>query len=171
METNVLYFSDNFFSAGMTEIFNEQKEVIGKLDLKSAFSSKLDVLNESDEVIVRGAFRFFSSKWSITDKNDEEIGLLRQRLSFFTKRYEYKAYDRGVYQIVSESLSKEYSVLDENDAVIAHFEKTSGFFESPSYKLRNDSSILSNEELIAVVMGITMIMKQNNSAATTGSTT
>ncbi|WP_261134858.1 hypothetical protein [Bacillus sp. Marseille-Q3570] len=164
METNELYFSDNFFSAGMTQIFNSNKEEVGKLDLKSAFSSKMDVLNAAGEVIIRGGFRFFSAKWSVTDKEDNEIGLLRQRFAFFAKRYEYEVYDRGVYRIESESFSKEYRVLDGDDTVVAHFEKISGFFESPAYKLENNSDVLSNEELIAVVMGITMIMKQNASA-------
>ncbi len=40
-----LYFRDNFFNAGRTDIVNARREPAGKLDLKSAFGSSLDVLD------------------------------------------------------------------------------------------------------------------------------
>ncbi|MGM7703393.1 hypothetical protein ACSVDE_16805 [Pseudalkalibacillus sp. Hm43] len=166
METSTLYFSDNFFSAGLTSIYDENQNEIGKLDLKSSFSSSLRVMDLSGNLFTEGRFRFFSGKWTISDATNTEIGLLRQRFTFFTKKYEYEAYGRGIYTIISESFSKEYSVLDVNEQEVAHFVKTSGIFQSDAYKRTNRSNNLSNEELIAMVMGITMIIKSNAAAAT-----
>ncbi|MBM7097483.1 hypothetical protein JSY36_17245 [Bacillus sp. H-16] len=62
-----MHFSDNFFSAGRTTIYNGDKKEIGSLDLKSAFNSNVDILNKDDELLVKGAFPFFSNRWIITD--------------------------------------------------------------------------------------------------------
>lgn len=51
------YFRDNFFSAGKTEILNEANEVIGELDLKSAFGSSLDVYGKNGELLCSGGFQ------------------------------------------------------------------------------------------------------------------
>lgn len=167
---NVLFFSDNFFSSGRTEIFNEEKEVVGELDLKSAFSASLDVLNRNGEVEASGKFPFFGNRWIVSD-GDTEIGELKQKLSFFTKKFQYQAYGKGTYYVESEAFSKEYSVLDNNGSVICSFEKVNGFFSSPAYKLQNTSTKLSNEELVAVVMGVNAIQKRNRSAASNNAAT
>lgn len=163
--TQSLYFSDNFFSAGLTDIFDENKQKVGSLDLKSAFSSSVDVLDADEKVLMKGSFPFFSRRWTVTNHQDREIGSLKQRFSFFTKRYEYEAHNRGIYRIESEAFSKEYTVLDDSDVVVAKFEKVSGFFESPMYRLSNHSENLQNQELVAVVMGVNMIIKRNRSNA------
>ncbi len=31
------YFTDNFFSKGITEIFNSEQDIVGSLDLKALF--------------------------------------------------------------------------------------------------------------------------------------
>lgn len=43
-----LYFKDNFFSSGITDIMDREGRVIGSLDLKSAFGSSLDVYNAGE---------------------------------------------------------------------------------------------------------------------------
>ncbi|WP_243292273.1 hypothetical protein [Bacillus sp. FJAT-47783] len=164
MKSSTIYFSDNFFSSGLTDIYNEQKEKVGSLDLKSAFSSTVDVIDLTGTVLLKGKFPFFSNKWMVLDDSNE-LGVLKQKLSFFSKRFEYTAYHRGVYEIESDAFSKEYRMVDDNKQEIAVFEKISGFFQSPAFRLINYSSNLSNEELIAVVMGVNAITKRNQSAA------
>ena len=55
-----LYFRDNFFSSGMTEIMNDSGVTMGELDLKSAFSASLDVCDLSGRRLCSGKFPFFS---------------------------------------------------------------------------------------------------------------
>ncbi|MEH7009635.1 LURP-one-related family protein [Neobacillus niacini] len=165
MEHKLLYFKDNFFSSGKTEIFNSSKEVVGRLDLKSAFSSGVDVLDENGSLVVSGKFTFFSNKWRIYDANEQEIGVLKDKISLFSKKYEYEAYGRGVFHIKSEAFSREYDILDDQSNLIAKFEKVSGFFASPAFQLSNFNEIVPNEELIAVVMGVNAIQKRRQSAA------
>lgn len=165
MKSSTIYFSDNFFSSGLTDIYNEQQEKVGSLDLKSAFSSTVDVIDLTGTVLLKGKFPFFSNKWMVLDDSENELGVLKQKLSFFSKRFEYTAYNRGVYEVESEAFSKEYRMVDENKQEAAVFEKISGFFQSPAFRLINYSSHLSNEELIAVVMGVNAITKRNQSAA------
>jgi hypothetical protein len=74
MAKQTVYFSDNFFSSGKTDIFSEGNERIGILDLKSAFSSNIDVLDVTGDVIVRGRFPFLSNKWVVLNSNDQVIG-------------------------------------------------------------------------------------------------
>ncbi|MCF6139250.1 hypothetical protein [Pseudalkalibacillus berkeleyi] len=171
MKSNAIYFSDNFFSAGKTSIYDENKGELGTLDLKSAFSSSLSVWDASNNLVVEGRFRFFTRKWFVTNATGHELGTLRQKWSFFTKKYEYETNGRGTYLIISEGFSKEYRVLNQNEQIVAHFEKKSNFFQSDAYKLTNNSDELSNEELVAMVMGITMIIKQNHSAASSPAAT
>jgi len=160
-----LYFKDNFFSAGRTEIFNSSKEKVGELDLKSAFSSGVDVLDQDGNLVVSGKFPFFSNKWRITDKFEQEIGVLKQKLTFLAKKYEYDAYGRGIYLIESEPFSHTYEIFDEHSNQIARFEKVSAFFESRAYQLSSTTDTVSSEELIAVVMGINAIQKRRSNAA------
>ncbi|MDQ0255778.1 hypothetical protein J2S74_003160 [Evansella vedderi] len=161
MAESKIYFKDNFFSAGITEIFNGNKQRIGSLDLKSAFTSSVDVLDKEQKVVSKGYFPFFSGKWVITDGLEMELGLLRQRFSFFTKKYEYEAKGCGIFTIESEAFSREYEIFNEEGDKVALFKKINGFFESPVYQLANESQDLSNEEVIAMVMGVNMINKRN----------
>jgi uncharacterized protein YxjI len=165
MSQSTIYFSDNFFSTGVTTIFNEAKEEVGSLDLKSAFTSSIEVLNEAGVVVMKGHFPIFSRRWQVSDGNDNEVGLLKQRISFFTKKYEYDARNRGIYTIVSEAFSKEFQIENSDGTLVAEFKRISGFFQSPAFQLQNGSENLSNEELIAVVMGVNMIIKRNRAAA------
>ncbi|MGE8079965.1 hypothetical protein [Peribacillus loiseleuriae] len=57
MDHQILFFNDNFFSSGKTIIYDENETQVGELDLKSAFSSRVDVLNQTGSIIVSGKFR------------------------------------------------------------------------------------------------------------------
>jgi uncharacterized protein YxjI len=120
MEKHV-YFQDNFFSAGTTEIFNEAKEKVGSLDLKSMFSAGIEVLDLCGTVKVSGKFPFFGVKWRVYNQHGEELGALKQKLSFFAKRYEYEAHNRGTFTIHSEAFSKEYDIYRDETTVVAKF--------------------------------------------------
>jgi hypothetical protein len=168
MAQTPIYFSDNFFSAGATTIFNENKEEVGTLDLKSAFTSSVDILGLDGTVKTKGYFPLFSRRWTVTDGLDKELGTLRQRFSFFTKKYEYVAHHRGVYEIFSEAFSREFQISDENGNLVSEFKRVNGFFQSPAFQLTNLSECVSNEEWVAVVMGVSMIIKRNNAAASRG---
>ena len=169
MENIPIYFRDNFFSAGVTKIFNENKEELGSLDLKSAFKSSVDILDVEGNIIVKGRFKFFSNRWQITSDSNQLLGTLRQRFTFMKKRFEYDAHDRGLYRIESEAFSREYRVLNDQEEVIADFNRLNGFFEAPAFRLTNSSDKLSNKELVAIVMGVNMIQKRNQAAASSGS--
>lgn len=164
MAKNILYFKDNFFSAGRTDIYNEEKEIVGELDLRSAFSSGIDVLNSKGELMISGKFPMLGIKWRIYDSQENELGSLGSKFSLFSKKFEYDANGRGVFTITSEAFSHEYEIL-EGDVAVARFEKISGFFASPAYQLKNDTDMLSNEELIAVVMGVNAIHKRQRNNA------
>ncbi|KMJ58351.1 hypothetical protein AB685_10655 [Bacillus sp. LL01] len=165
-----VFFSDNFFSSGETEIFNEEEKVVGKLDLRSAFSAAVDVKTPDGNIIVSGAFGFFSSKWFVKDHQDKELGELRQRFAFFKSIYEYNAFGRGIYRLECPAFSREYTLYDENDELAAEFKRTDSFFESVAFQLSDYTSDLEAEELVAIVMGMNAIQKrrrsQNSSAAT-----
>jgi hypothetical protein len=162
----VLYFMDNFFSSGRTDIYNTEKERVGELDLKSAFSAGVEVLNNDGGVLASGKFPFWGNRWIVFGKDGDEIGELKQKWSFFSKKFQYQSFGSRTFFIESEAFSKEYTILDSQGAVVCHFERVSGFFASPAYRMENMSSDLSNEELIAVIMGINAIQKRNNSAST-----
>ncbi|HEY4553098.1 MAG TPA: hypothetical protein VIG80_07870 [Bacillaceae bacterium] len=165
MTRSDIYFSDNFFSAGLTDIYDEHKQIIGTLDLKSAFTSSVTVLDTSQNIVCEGRFRTLSNRWVVTDHAGNELGVLRQRMSFFSKKFEYEAGARGYIAIESEAFSRDYQLLDESGNTVAEFEKISGFFQSPAYRLSNLSDVFSDSELVAVVMGINMIQKRNSASA------
>lgn len=110
-----IYFTDNFFSKGTTEIFNGDQEVVGSLDLKSAFSSSVAILDAEGNVVVTGSSPFFSRGWIVKDQSEQELGKLKQRLAFFSKKFVYHSYHHGEYEIKSEAFSKEYDILDQDE--------------------------------------------------------
>ena len=160
-----LYFRDNFFSSGVTDILNEQEEKVGHLDLKSAFSSKIDIAGEDGQLLYHGRFPFFSGKWHITDGNGERVGILRSRFSFFKKKYSYDTAGRGSYEIVSPAFSREYDIFDHTGTRVARFEKVNGWFSSGAFLLDNQSDQLDAFELVAVVMGMHAMQKNQSAAA------
>jgi uncharacterized protein YxjI len=163
MKENVLFFSDNFFSAGRTSIYDVNKEIVGDIDLQSFLTSGITVLDQTGEKIVNGKFGALSNKWKIFDNNDQQIGELKQKLTLFSKKYEYTSAKQQTYRIQGEAFSKEYEIVDGQDNIVGKFEKVSGFFSSAAYKLSNFSEQLANEELIAVVMGVNALEKRRNS--------
>jgi uncharacterized protein YxjI len=165
-----VYFNDNFFSSGRTDIYNESQEKLGEIDLKSAFGSSLNVENERGEVVVEGSFPFFSGRWNIKQPNGTKLGEVKSSFAFFTMQYHYLT-KNDTYEIESPAFSKEYTILDEHKAEVATFKKVNGFFQSAAFELKNYSDSLSTEELIAVVMGVNAIEKRNNSSAAGGAAT
>jgi uncharacterized protein YxjI len=159
-----LYFSDSFFSTGKTDIFTGEEEKIGEIDLKSMFSSSVDILNGNQEILLSGKFPMLGIHWRILDRDGTEIGILKEKLTFFSKKYVYEAYGRETFLIHSELFSKEYVIKHEQDEeVIATFKKVSGIFSSAAYELDNFSNTLTSPEIIAVIMGVNAIQKRNNS--------
>ncbi|KHE71531.1 hypothetical protein [Halobacillus sp. BBL2006] len=159
-----VYFSDNFFSSGRTDIYNGQKEMVGALNLKSAFSSSVDVENAQGEIVVQGSFPIFSNKWNIQRRGGEELGRVKTSFSFFTKRYRYETGSQSL-EIESPALSKDYTMVDKNGSEVATFRKVSGVFQSAAYELQNHTGSLMTEELISVVMGVNAIEKRRRSSA------
>lgn len=167
MNQKKLYFSDSFFSSGKTDILTEVEEKIGEIDLKSMFSSSVDIMNGKQEVLVSGKFPMLGIHWRILDREGTELGKLKEKFAFFSKKYLYEAYDRDTFLIDSELFSKDYVIKRESDeAVIATFKKVSGIFSSAAYELDNYTNTLTSPELIAIIMGVNAMQKRNNNAAT-----
>ncbi|WP_240666615.1 hypothetical protein [Longirhabdus pacifica] len=160
-----LFFKDNFFNAGETEILNESAELIGMLDLKSAFGSSLEICDSKRNLICSGSFPFFSSKWKVIDSHDNQLGLLRARLSMFSKKFEYETEDSSLYEIKSPAFSKSYEVFKNDGTCIAQFEKVNGWLQSDAYCLDNHSEHIDDYELIAVIMGVNAIQKRQNNSS------
>ncbi|ANS75921.1 hypothetical protein AWM70_16110 [Paenibacillus yonginensis] len=158
-----LYFRDNFFNAGETEILNERNEQVGYLDLKSAFGSSVEVYGEGIQVC-SGRFPFFSNRWEIQDIQGQTLGVLRSRFTFFSKKYTYETNGRGEYDILSPAFSREYEVVNDY-GVVARFAKVSGWFSASAYELCNYSELLNDYELVAVIMGVHEIQKRHNNSS------
>ncbi|WP_135553914.1 hypothetical protein [Paenibacillus cymbidii] len=160
-----LYFRDNFFNAGLTDIRNDAGEPVGQVDLRSAFGSALDIYGRGGNRLYGGQFPLLSNRWTVMDGAGEECGELRQRMSFFSKHYEYDAYGRGVYEITSPAFSGEYEVTAENGMLAASFRKVSGWLEPSAYCLDNRTSAVDSFEWIAVVLGMHEIQKRRRNAS------
>ncbi|SEM89921.1 hypothetical protein [Paenibacillus sp. OV219] len=155
-----LYFRDNFFNAGQTEIMNEQNERVGEVDLRSMFGAGLDVYDGTGNPIYSGSFPFLSGKWAISGPSGEEMGLLRARMSFLSKKFEYEAYGRGVFELISPAFSQEYEIINENGALAASFARVSSWFESSAYCLDNFTQTVDSYEWITVILGMHEIQKR-----------
>ncbi|RLQ93087.1 hypothetical protein [Falsibacillus albus] len=165
----ILIFKENFFAAGISEIFNIQGEKVGSLDLKSAFSSGVDIVDENEALLVGGRIKFFSNKWGIVNDGGDEIGCLSEVFSFFSKRYEYEAFNRGKFSIESDAFLKEYRMIDEYGQKMAHFERTNGFFESAAFRLTNQSDVISSMEMVLVVLGVHWLKRRKDGGAASAS--
>jgi hypothetical protein len=160
-----LFFRDNFFSSGETEVVNEQGEHAGVIDLRSAFSSSLDVYGPDRQAIYCGKFKFLSGKWYVLRGDGTECGTLRARFALFQKRFEYTN-SSGVYEITSPAFAREYEIIDSTGSTVASFQRTNGMFQSGAFVLDNFAERFDSYELIAVIMGIYQIQKAASNAAT-----
>ena len=165
MEYRSLYFSDSFFSFGHKNIYTSDEQIIGKLDLKSAFTSTIDVLDLKGNIMVSGKFPLFSNRWIITNHKGDELGFVRARFSFFAKKYEYTAHGRGIFRIDTESFLKKYEIFSEKGNRVGLFKKVNAMLSSPAYELTQTSRDIEINEMIAVVMGVNAIHKRSHSAA------
>ncbi|WP_020618917.1 hypothetical protein [Paenibacillus daejeonensis] len=160
-----LYFNDRFFSSGQTDIMNAEEARIGSVDLESMMTSSLSVYGADDALRYSGKFRFFSNKWEVSDSNGNIVGVLRIRFSFFTKKFEYETDTRGVYSIESPGFSRAYTIHDHSGATVASFDQINNWLQAGAFCLRNQSPLLDDYELIAVVLGVHNIRKRSNAAA------
>lgn len=160
-----LYFKDNFFSAGETPILDAEGQSIGAIDLQSMLTATLTIYGPDSAPRYTGKFPFFSRKWEITDAGGQIVGVLRSKLTFFSKRYEYDAGSRGIFYIESPAFSYSYTILNADEKEIASFEKTSHWLQAGAFCLSNHSEELESYELIAVVMGVQSIQKTANNGA------
>ncbi|NOU96693.1 hypothetical protein GC093_26245 [Paenibacillus sp. LMG 31456] len=165
METQTVYFSDRFFSTGLTDIRDEDNNKIGELDLQSMFSSGIHVLDERGRMTYSGKFRFFSNTWLVLNRDGDEIGALKAKMAFFKKQYAYVG-RHDEFRIEAPAFSKEYTVTTVRGDIVAEFARTDGMFSSGAFALKNRSS-LPMEELILVVMGVHAIQKRQSAAAST----
>jgi uncharacterized protein YxjI len=156
-----LYFKDKFFSSGISDIMNTDGEIIGRIDLKSAFTSSLDVFDSNEQIVCMGKFRMLLNKWIISDGRDGQLGVLRRRMSFLKKKYEYDTGRRGVFEITSPAFSKEYSILKSNGEIVASFARINSWLQTGAFRLLNDSQELDSYELVAIVMGVHEIQKRD----------
>ncbi|MBP2000748.1 uncharacterized protein YxjI [Paenibacillus shirakamiensis] len=155
-----LYFRDNFFNAGRTEIMNEAGQPAGSVDLRSTFGSALDIYDYTGSIVCSGKLRFMANRWDLTAPSGSPLGTVRERLSFLSKRYEYDAGEgRGVYEITCPLFSKEYSIVSMTGDVVARFIQTSRWLESGAYCLQNGSQLLDEYVLVGVVMGVHTMQK------------
>ncbi|MFB9328472.1 hypothetical protein ACFFSY_21275 [Paenibacillus aurantiacus] len=158
-----LYFRDNFFNSGTTDILSGDQEKIGEVDLLSSFGSSLEVFDGAGGALYSGEFPFFSGKWTITGADGTACGRLRDRIAFFSKKFEYEAYGRGVYEIRAEAFSSEYEIRDEQGQLAATFEKVSGWFSSSAYRLSCAPTSVDAYEWVAVILGMNEIQKRQRS--------
>lgn len=162
-----LFFKDNFFNSGKTEILSEKQETLGEVDLRSAFGSGLDIYNANGELMFSGKFPLLSNKWYITNAKEDEVGRVSSRFAFFAKKFEYEAFGKGLFEIKSEAFSREYEIYDESGTSIASFHQVNGWFSADAYCLDNHTDQLDSYELVAVIMGMHEIQKRHRSAANT----
>lgn len=160
-----LYFRDNFFNAGVTEILDEKEENVGHLNLKSSFSSAIEVYGQNGQLLCKGSFPIFSSKWEVTGTDGRQLGVLRSRIALFTKKFTYETEGRGSYEIISPVFSKEYEISDESGALVVRFEQVNGWFSSGAFLLNNQCENLDTYELVAVIMGMHAIQKRQSAGA------
>lgn len=160
---HIVYFQDNFFSTGNTDIKDGDNNRVGSLDLKSAFSSSVSIMDEENLEMMRGFFPFFSNTWQVEDYQNEQLGSLKHAWFSFSKKFHYETNNRGVYEITSPVFSREYYVKDHQGQEIATFTRVDSFFSAPAFKLVNKSAELSSEELVVVIMGVNAIEKRRRS--------
>jgi hypothetical protein len=118
----------------------------------------------------RGQFQFgLIAKWLVFGRSEQELGRLRNRMSFISKRFEYEAYGRGVYEITSPAFSREYEVTAKGGQLAAEFQRVNGFFSSGAFRLTNHMPhLLDTYELAAVIMGINAIHKKQRASSSNG---
>ncbi|MFC4101175.1 LURP-one-related/scramblase family protein [Paenibacillus xanthanilyticus] len=158
-----LYFRDNVFNSGTTAIMNANQDQVGEVDLRSTFGSSLEVFDGAGGSLYSGGFPFFSGKWTITGADGAERGRLRGRMSFLSKKFEYEAYGRGIFDIEAGAFSSEYEIRDGQGQLAATFEKVSGWFSSSAYRLSCEMTAVDAFEWVAVILGLNEIQKRQRS--------
>ncbi|WP_168120324.1 hypothetical protein [Paenibacillus sp. HB172176] len=160
-----LYFNDNFFSSGTTDIMNSTGDRIGTMDLKTMFSASISVYGKEGELRSTGRFRSFSNKWEVANTPEGTEGVLRKRFTFFQKVYEYESPSTGMLLIESPAFSRAYTIKSSGGQLVASFEQTNHWLQSGAFVLQNHSEKLDSYELISIIMGVHSIHKRARNTA------
>ncbi|WP_020618928.1 hypothetical protein [Paenibacillus daejeonensis] len=161
-----LYFNDRLFSRGRSEIKDANGVKAGTIDLERArilkMTSDLSVYGPDAQLRCSANYRFRSNRWEISDATGTLLGWMKIRASFFSKKFQYDADSRGVYTIEAPAFSRSYTIVDQNGSRVASFEQTNNWLRPGAFRLLNESPLLDDYELVAVIMGIHNIRKREN---------
>ncbi|WP_338554725.1 hypothetical protein [Paenibacillus sp. KS-LC4] len=160
-----LYFRESFLNSGSTSIMNEAGQSAGLIIPKGAFGTSVEVYDANEMKMCQAKIHFFLMKWEVSDSCGVLLGVLRPRMSFMNRRFEYDAGGRGCYLIESQAFSKEYIIMNRREELIASFAQTSGWMQSGVYCMWNETRLLGDYELIAVIVGVNEIRKRQNSSS------
>jgi hypothetical protein len=156
----IVYISDNLFTAGLTSIENSHQEEVAQLDFSSAFTSKVAVTTRTGEILARGQFKFFSMKWLVFGPTDKQLGILKGNTFSFKKNFTYTT-EGHTYKIFSPSFSRDFTITDEKETVVATFKLTNHVLSvKNAFEVCNVTEELKTEEIIIIVMGINAIWKR-----------
>lgn len=118
----ILSFKQKMMSlAGKYEIFDEEGNIVYKIQGRISIPKRFDIYNAQGEKIamlkskvfdILPQFRLFI--------NDEEVGRVKKKFTFFTQKFKVDCND---WKIDGSVLGWNYQILDANNALVATMEK------------------------------------------------
>jgi len=169
MEKQGIILQDKFFELGESPIYNESQDVIGNVAYKLSIANKFEILKD-EEIVFTGKSKMFAlmPKLIISDHHGNEVGMIQRKFTFLKKKYLYIRNDGGTYEITGNITDRKFDVLRSGVPIIQVRTFSSFLSLRPhTFALEFLEPDLDKWEGIAVVQGVRMMVKDENSSTAT----
>ncbi|ENH97551.1 hypothetical protein J416_06053 [Gracilibacillus halophilus YIM-C55.5] len=148
----IINFEHDFSSSKNTPITDEKNESLGFLHVNNRSLTEAIITDVNGVELASSQFHFWKQRWHIKE-GDEQTSSIKKKWISIGEKYRYIT-RQSDFVITSSPYSKEYTIVDVQDVVIANFVKLSPFDTSVTYQIYYEHDTIDWEELVLIVVGI-----------------
>lgn len=167
MSERRLFMPDKIMRSGSAPIFDDQNQPIATIHYSYfSMTRRIEITNTNGEVIGKGKMKAFSFRptWIMLDPNDHETGMIKQHISFLSRRFTYTNTYGEEYAIDGNLRARNFRMTKNGELAIS-VSSTSDFFtmHPHSYAVQIYDDSIATSEAMNIVEGIRTLVEEDQS--------
>jgi len=158
MSERILLMPDKIIRSGSASVYDEQNEVVATIHYQYfSMTRKIEITDRYDAVLSKGKIRAFSFRptWVILDREQQEIGIIKQLFTFLSRKYIYTNNKGEEYTIDGNLRGRNFQIYKGSEQVIVVSSVSEFFtFRPHSYEVKILDDTIPTAEAINLVVGI-----------------
>ena len=168
MEINTIILQDKFIELGESPIYDSEYNNIGTVSYKLSLANKFKILKDQD-CVFEGTSKVLAlmPQMSIANRDGIEVGVIKRKFTFFTKKYLYTREDGATYEIVGNIMDRKFKVLRTDGTPVINIYTLSSIISLRPHTFAVEflESDIDVWEGITVIQGVRMMVKDENSTS------